>query len=82
MQHIGNNQGPMKQNFSISGIFPYDSGDYGAAWATAAAITATLTALFPSPQNGDNCDLWNSNGAGSGRTYKYMNGAWRYIAVT
>jgi hypothetical protein len=82
MRHIGNDQGTMKKNFDISGLLPYESADYGASWATTATITASLTALFTSPQNGDICSLWNSNGAGSGRVYTYMNGAWKYIAVT
>jgi hypothetical protein len=79
---IGNNQGCCEQNVEFSGINPYASADYGAAWATTAAITADLNNLFPTPQNGDACDLWNTNGAGSGRAYKYMGGAWRNIAVT
>ena len=79
---IGNDQGPNKQNFEIAGSEPYATADYGAAWATTASITASLGVLFPTPQNGDECVLWNSNGAGSGRWYCYAGGAWRYSALS
>jgi hypothetical protein len=79
---ICNDQGPLRQNTELAGAEPYATADYGAAWATTASITASLAALFPAPQNGDECVLWNSNGAGSGRWYCYAGGAWRYSAVT
>lgn len=77
-----NDQGQCEQNVTLRGAEPYAAADYGASWATTAAITATLSALFPSPINGDECVLWNTNGAGAGRWYVYAAGAWRYSALT
>jgi len=79
---IANDQGPYEQNVEFAGAEPYASADYGASWATTASITASLNTLFPTPQNGDECVLWNTNGAGSGRWYCYAGGAWRYSALS
>ena len=81
MNHIGNDQGPMKQNFSMSGAEPYATNNYGTAFATTATITADLLTLFPTPQNGDECVLWNTTGP-AGRWYCYAGGAWRYSALS
>lgn len=76
---ICNDQGSIKKNTDISGLLPYASADYGADWATTASITAALVVLFPVPQNGDACLLYNTNATGTGaRIYLYAAGAWAY----
>ncbi len=46
--------------------------DYGAAWATVNLPSA--------PGEGMTVHRWNSNGGvAAGRTYTYLNGAWRYV---
>lgn len=78
-RNIGNDQGTSKQNFDVSGLFPYAVADYGATWGTTASITATLVSMFATPQNGDVALLHNTNGtAGGARIYLYSNDGWLY----
>jgi hypothetical protein len=81
-QLINNNQSTAQANCNISGVCKYDSADYGASWATSAAITASLAAIFPEPINGDIAILDNTNGAGERRFYFYAAGAWENIGTT
>lgn len=51
------------------------TADYGAAWAG--------VNLPAAPVEGMTVHRWNSNGGvAAGRTYTYLNAAWRYIALT
>lgn len=80
---FNNNQGNSNQNCNIAGVAKYASGDYGASWATTAAITAALASLFPAtPVNGDIAVLWNTNGTPSGRLYVYAASAWKTVDLT
>lgn len=73
--HVNNNQGPGFQNTNISGVCKYASNDYGASWATTAAITADLATLFPNPINGDLALLYNTTGTVA-KLYGYANNSW------
>lgn len=51
------------------------TADYGAAWASVNLPSA--------PAEGMTVHRWNSNGGvAAGRTYTYLNGAWRYVDLT